>query len=429
MKRQFLSICAILVAAGSVPAAGCKDDPPPPPTPDTASASASSRSTPDRKMVRLSPEAMKAYRVETCYYGALGLRRARDAYLASVGNAEPSADKIPSFGEYPDVRKFAGDGEKGDKGDKKEQKDKTEPAVAASGSATPAPKTSGSAAGVPPGGSAMGHGGMQGRPGMTPTRQLPFVRHLRSCSVAKTLKTPAYEGFDGKLEEFEKYSTKLNQTLLEAQRYYTRKQYEKDEFKRGKELHKTLTDEFGKLDEQLKAFDGAIRGWYDKLKPPPDELDEGGKMASEAVGEARKLTLALLAGEANAEKAKDPLEKVKKTITTLEDRHEKDKREAHAAIVTPKLKAWVGVIEHVLKDGDKLSDESNYLVSAAMAELVEADQRAVAQLLRGKGGGGSGMRGPMRLNKPGLRQPGMEQLPSKPRQSEDSEQSSEGSQE
>src|SRR5690606_33295239 len=124
---------------------------------------------------------------------------------------------------------------------------------------------------------------------------LPFVRHIRSCSIAKTMKEPAYEGLDKQLAEFEAYINGLNKALLDTQRYYTRKQHEKDELKRGKELHKTLTEMFPELDAKLAAFAEAVAKWQPQQGEPKEELDEAGKLSNQAIADARALAALLLA--------------------------------------------------------------------------------------------------------------------------------------
>jgi hypothetical protein len=256
------------------------------------------------------------------------------------------------------------------------------------------------AAGLDPAGRLAGR-----EPLMAGGRQLPFVRHVRSCSVAKTLKTPAYGELDKAVEEFDKYASELNKSLLDANRYYARKQYEKDEFKRAKELHKALTDAFPKLDGQLATLSKAYRAWIEKNKGSTEKLDKGGELAHAAMTEAREVALLLLADEVDGEAVGKALEKLKTARDALEKRGEEDKRDPSSRVVLPKVDAFISAAEDAAK-AKKLSVMQTYAVSAAMAEVIEANQRAVAQSLRLQGQPAHpGATPPMRMMKPRVNEP------------------------
>ena len=350
MRNHTLTVAVLLTLGGL---SGCKEDPPPPPpatgsaSPAAASGTAAARQQ-RAKVPRVSPLSMKRYRVDTCYFGSLGLRVARDAYLASLGGAEPSPTKLPEFGDYSDG----------------------EPAPAKAGDADP-PK-----ARVP------------GRPPspMAAARQLPFMRHVRACSIAKALKDPAVEGLDPALVEFDAYVSKLNKALMDATRYYGRKQWEKDEFSRGKAIHETLVASFGQLDDELAKLGEAVNKWMAAAEPGPEKLDDAGKVGVRAEGEARKLTLALLAETRDGEAVTKLTEELSKSLAELEELNAKDKTAPHPRIVVPKLKTFVAAVEAAAKIEGKLSPTQAYPISAEMANLVEANQRALAQLLRQQAG-------------------------------------------
>src|SRR5262245_8769498 len=101
--RSFIFVPALLLVATAV--AGCGNEKPKPDPSAAASASGSSSGkgrlnlrTPMAPQVKIDPQATKEYRVDVCYFGTMTLRQAREAYLSSLGGAEPSEKKLPSFG-------------------------------------------------------------------------------------------------------------------------------------------------------------------------------------------------------------------------------------------------------------------------------------------------------------------------------------------
>ena len=413
LVRLFGLVATLTLTGASL--SGCKDDPPPPPMPDQA-ASGKARAKVDTRgsqMPRISPATMKAYRVETCYYGALGLLMARDAYNKSLGGAEPSASKIPSFGDYPQPAMPG----------MPPMPSAAKPTGSATAKEAPKPSGSGPAApgmrlpaapGLDPAGRMAGRAPLEAAAG----RQLPFVRHIRSCSVAKTLKNPSYGELDKAVEEFDKYASELNKSLLDANRYYARKQYEKDQFARGKELHKALKESFPKLDEQLAALGKAYRAWIEKNTKPTEKLDKGGELAHASVNDARAVALALLDEKVDKDAVGKGIEKLKGSHEALKKHGDEDKKSAAPRVVLPKIEAFVSAAEEAGK-GEKLSVEQTYAVSAAMAEVVEANQRAVAQMLRMQGQTQPGGAPPMRMMKPRMNDPA--RVPAEPHEEPEGE--------
>jgi len=289
-------------------------------------------------MPRISPERMKRYRVDACYFGSMGVAVSRDAYLESLGGAEPSANKLPAFGDFPDVKPVPDN-----------PKIKRRAPMIAAG------------------------------------RQLPFVRHVRACGIAKSLKQPPAEELDAAIREFDTYISKLNKALLDGKRYYARKTYEKDEFKRGKANHATLAAELPKLDDQLTKLGAAVDKWIAEAAPGDDKLDDAGKAAEAAVADARALTMLFLADEVDKAKVEEGIAAIDKQREALAAMGGDAKQAAHARVVPPKLKKFVDAATEAAKVSGKLTALQRYPVTAAMAELVEGNQRSLAQMLRKRG--------------------------------------------
>ena len=354
-----------LIAMMSVGAlAACKDDPPPPPPPsaDTASTAASGKGKPtkpsaqDRTAVpRISPESMKQYRIETCYFGSMGLLLARDAYLASVGENGPSPTNLPEFGDYPENKPREG-------ADGKDAKEPTDgkPDARKAGPRTPL----------------MGGG-----------RALPFIRHVRACSIAKSLRQPEYADLDPPVAKFEGYVNDLQRLFLDASRYYAREQFKKDDFKRGKSVHDKLMEKLPALDDELAAFTAAMEKWWPTMKPGDEELDEAGKTSLAAVNQAREGIRATMGEEVDAEALGKAIEGLEAKLASLQEVLDKDRTAPHPRVMVPKLTEMIEALKAIQGAGAEVTGLQRYSVSAGMASLIEAHQRGVAQLLRRSAGG------------------------------------------
>jgi hypothetical protein len=399
MTKQRIAKLAAAAALLAPMLGACKEDPPPPPLPEPARSGKAAGNAKgktnaknrfaDARVPKISPATTKAYRVESCYFGAMGLRVARDAYAKSMGGAEPGPNKIPEFGDYPENIKLA-------------EAAKKRAAAAKKRDAEAAKR---GAAGVP-----------NRRPMVGPTPQIPFLRHLQSCRVSKTMKEPAIEGLDQAIADFEQYVSPLQRTLLDAHRYYSRKRFEKDDFKRSKKLHETLVKGFAELDTQLAAFQGAVDSWRAKRPAPTEKLDEGGVIAQRAIDDARALTLLLIAETVDAGAVTESLEKLRKAHEELKGRAEGGRKEVFAKFVPPKLEVFIEAAAAASKLTGKLAPVQTYPVTAALTAIIEANHRALGQLLRRRGDTKDGR--PTRLVnpsiKPGVSRPRIRPLKLKP---------------
>jgi hypothetical protein len=391
---RLVACCVLTVLSG---AAGCKEDPPPPAPEPAASASGktASKARADVRrstaIPRVSPLAMKIYRVEGCYYGSLAMAAARDVYLASLGGAEPSATKLPSFAED----------EGGEAG---------AAAVAASPSAAPsseraarAASSSERVAGPAPGLASAAASALAARPamggremGLDPRRPMPlrpmaWVRHVRSCSIAKNLREPAAPELDERLKSYDDYASKLTRLFNDAHRYFSRKEFERDSFEKGKQLHKDLLAELGRLDAELAALGKTVTGWRASRGALPEELDKGGELGTAMVTQAHAFFQLLVAQPLDLAAARGGLDALRAAGEALEQRQtdEQGKEEAHVKQLGPKVKPLLAAAERALaplKDKDKKAPATSFgPLALTMADLVEIDHRAVAQLVRKRG--------------------------------------------
>lgn len=339
---------------------GCKEDPPPPPpvaasgdVVGSAQGPAVATANPQRggKIPRVDPETTKRSRVEACYWGSMGAAVTRDAYLKSMKDAAPSADNLPDFGTFPEHIKRA---------------------------------------------EAMKKAGRE-----VPTRatNMPYLRHLRSCKHAKSAAGVKLAGVDEALAEWEPYASKLHETLVKATRYYGRKTYEKDDFKEAKAYHDTLMELFPQFDEKLASFQGAVDAWRkdDAGFKSSVELDEGGKVAQEALGKARELTVLMMAESRDAAAITPLLDKLDGLAGELATLREEKRRPPHPKVFGPKLTEFVAVARTAAETEGQLDAAGLYPITSGLALMYELHQRSMEQLLRQRN---AGRRKPLRTLDP-----------------------------
>ena len=196
---------------------------------------------------------------------------------------------------------------------------------------------------------------------------------------------------DAAATEFAQYITGLHSVVRESARYYNRKHYEKDEFKKGAELHEELVKKLESLDAQLDGFASAYKAWQTDLGELPDKLNENGKLAQAAVGEAHTLTMLMLAPEVNAESVTTSIEKLDKATAALEDTGDEAERKGPFARLLPihlrKLIDTATEVAQHTQDG-KLGAEHSYRVALAYARTRDASHRALRMFLGGRGKAG-----------------------------------------
>lgn len=280
----------------------------------------------------------KVNRIEACFWGSLGLAKTRDAYLASTKAGEPTAEKLPEFGEFPEHEKRADALKKA------------------------------------------------GRETKTKAINLPYLRHLRACKHAKSGTDAEMKEIDAALTDWEAYASQLHETLVKATRYYSRDGFTKDEFKEGKAHHEKLKELLPQLDEKFGAFAAAMKTWRDANKDykPKEELDEGGKVAHEALQKAQAATELLMADKRDKAAIDAAIAEVQKLYDELETIRTEQRRPPHPKVVGPKLKEFIDAATAAAQvEGDgKLSADQLYAPTSGLALLFELNQRSIEQLLR-----------------------------------------------
>jgi hypothetical protein len=370
--RTFASLGLLAVAVTSV---GCKKDDPPKAAPEPHASAVATAALPARGKLnvrqpmavpRIDPQVMKEYRVDVCYFGTLSLREARDAYLASLGTAEPGPGKIPSFGAA------------------------AAPPAPPGGSASagaphaPTPPVAGSASAAPAG--SVGIGALRGpRPPSDFLPRPPHERNARACSVARGLKEPAMPEVDAAVAAFSDFAIELSKDIANATAYYARKDYEGDKFAKGKELHKKLKDGFAKYDELSEKLGAAVAAWRKEHPADLTKMEEGQKEAIVAFEDARVAMLAVATKKADAAAFKAATEKLGKSVEPLKARAAKENPDTWAKVVAPAAEDFLKLATELAPKVEKgLDPEQHVKLVTSFVNLVEAKQRALSRTMMAK---------------------------------------------
>ncbi|AKT38026.1 DUF3829 domain-containing protein [Chondromyces crocatus] len=381
--RSLLSIALVLVTSG---VAGCKEDPPPAKQEPVAADSASAKGKPNMRppvapLAKVDPQTMKEYRVDVCYFGTLTLKQARDAYLASLGKDEPSEKKIPNFGN-PAAK---ADGRPTPEG-KLAPPGKLDLRSAAKGATTGAPDAKEGPGREPRGLDGARKPG-EGRPPFNFVGRAPHERNARACTVAAGLKEPAFPEVDAALAAFAPYAVELAKNIASAQNYYQREEYKKDGFEKGKELHKKLIADFGKLDELHSQLGVAVAAHREKSAPDASKWEEGQKVAMDAFSNARAVMLGLIGTKVDVEAHKAAVKKLEDAAAALKTFGESHQADPWPKILTPALEGML----RTLKDAEpKLTEkgiepETFLPVITSFTAVIEAKHRALSRALIAQG--------------------------------------------
>ncbi|UQA58038.1 DUF3829 domain-containing protein [Polyangium aurulentum] len=400
--RSFLPFVLALAPLAS----GCKKDEPPTPTADQADSAVTIASnkgklplrTPLAPIPKIDPLDMKLYRLDVCYFGTLTLRQARDAYLGSLGKDEPSEKKIPSFGAPGTPPPALAAPPKSSAAATPAAPKGT--AVAAAPTATAAAAPTSSVAAAPTGSAAV-----PSRRMVDAGMRAPHERNARSCTLAQGLKEPAMPEIDPALATFAPFALELARNIAAASVYYQREEYKKDNFEKGKELHKKLVADFAKLDELSEKLGGSLTTWRKEHAPDPSKLDEGEKLALAAYDEARGIMLSLLPKKVDVAAYKESVGRLEKAVEALKTYGTNKADDPWPKITAPSFDAFVKAAKEA--EG-KIDPEKGVAPDAYLSavnnftSLIEGKHRALSRALIAKG-----QVVEPRAGSPALRQPPM----------------------
>ncbi|NUP04994.1 MAG: DUF3829 domain-containing protein [Polyangiaceae bacterium] len=422
MKPSTIAMAALTLGLGLI---ACGDEPPAGPEGAASSASAKPGATAE-PIKRPDPIVTKTYRADACYYGSLALKQARDAYVASLGGAEPSADKIPQFGSDPDDAKKddgatptptpAGSGAPTAAPTAKSTAAPTAKPTAAA-TAKPTAKPTAAATAKPTAAAtgtaaatadATGAASAAIRPPMPPEKmrqQVRFDQFIRHCNTAITVKDAPDPDLDAALKEFSEYALPFSKVIQEANSYYTQEKYKEDDFKQGKTYHACLTgtgtcetkdknakpvsNAFSQLDEKLAKLKAAVDKYKGAKPVDKGAFEESQKVSDEAVQQATDLLLAFDAKPVDTAKAKTALAALEATTEKLKGFGEgKDKPDPWAKAVPPQLSLLITEAKALVeKAPEEITPAKIYKIVSIHNRVLEKNFSALQTKLREASGG------------------------------------------
>jgi hypothetical protein len=383
VSRSFIASCALVVGLG----VGCGSNQEA--SPDTASASGSAAKKAPTTVApkRIDPLVMKTYRADACHFGALSLVQARTAYLDSLGGGEPSESKIPEFG-LDAVTTPTKDAQTASP--ETSAKPMASAAPKTSAAPKPAPKASANASAAPAGSAAgpaaSGSAGLRPPPDRLANnfRSLPYERFIRSCNVAAGLKEPAAPEYDAAVKAFADFALPLSKALQDANAYYQKGTFKEDGFAKGKELHKTIVDGFGKLDAELKKLQTATETWEKANAINKADYEEGQKLADKAVSDAN----AVILGFAGGSVPKDAISAFEASSGALKKYGDdnKDKKDPWATLLPPQNTSFLEQAK-LLVDKDPKDVGAAKIVNLITlhSRILETNHRALTRKNAGEG--------------------------------------------
>ena len=107
---------------------------------------------------------------------------------------------------------------------------------------------------------------------------------------------------DAALKDFAPYAAELAKNIVtKANAYYTREDYKKDAFEKGKALHKSLTEGFAKLDEMHKKLSDSVAAWRKEHPTDLSKASDGEKIIATGLDDGRTALVAYAATKPDAE--------------------------------------------------------------------------------------------------------------------------------
>ncbi|MFO0762229.1 MAG: DUF3829 domain-containing protein [Byssovorax sp.] len=213
----------------------------------------------------------------------------------------------------------------------------------------------------------------------------PHERNARACTAAAALKEPAMGDVDAALGAYAPFVVELSKDIAAANNYYQHEDFKNDAFAKGKELHKKLLEEFGKLDELQDKLGAALVAWRKDHPADGAKTDEGDKESRPAFDAAVSTLLSVVGKTPDKEAFKTNLDKVEKGLEALKAFSQSHPADSWSKIMIGPFDAFLRSAKEV-KITDKGVDPDGFLsLVNSMTGLVEARQRAISRAMINKG--------------------------------------------
>lgn len=215
----------------------------------------------------------------------------------------------------------------------------------------------------------------------------PHERNARACTVAAGLKEPVMADIDAALKDFAPFALELSRNIAAASVYYQREEYTKDKFEKGKELHKKLLADFGKLDELSSKLGEAINAYREKTPVDASKLDDSEKGVLQAYTDARTIMGLLVTKKIDAAAYKKSLESLDKSVSAVKELGTKNANDTWSKITMPSFEAFLkGARDAEAKLSDKGLPPDVFLqLVNTFTAVIEAKHRALSRALIAKG--------------------------------------------
>lgn len=193
---------------------------------------------------------------------------------------------------------------------------------------------------------------------------------------------------DAALAAYAPFAVDLAKNIVAANVYYQREEYKKDNFAKGKELHKKLVEQFGKLDELAEKLGAAIAAWRKEHPADLEKAEQGQKLAHAAFEDARALVLAAIPKKPDAAAYKASLASLEKSAAALKEFESTNAADPWGKLMNPALDSFIKAAKEAEAKLDKGLDPDTFLgLVTSFTSVIEAKHRALSRSLIGKNQG------------------------------------------
>ncbi len=188
-------------------------------------------------------------------------------------------------------------------------------------------------------------------------------------------------GIDEALATYAPFAVELAKDIAAATSYYQREEYKKDAFAKGKELHKKLLEEFGKLDEQQSKLAAAVDAYRKDHAPDASKTDEGEKTVNESLAASRSVVMVLAEKKVDVAGYKANVEKLEKTVESLKTFSTSHPNDMWTKMMMGPLDAFVRAAKEAKVSEKGFGSEDFLNIVTSFTNLIEIRQRGLQKAM------------------------------------------------